>query len=181
MVERKKYYEKKLIGKGGENADELESCIQDIKMHYYRKTTQSKEYKKQIEEIKEGEAIIHVDFSENYKNKQQNKIKSAYYGQGQFSLYTVCIYMKEDKNVTCKSYALVTLENDHSCNVSFDLNNFLINKLKEKTKTYWSDGCASQFRSQYAFYMMMMISLIETYPSNDTFLKKIMEKEQLMV
>ena len=89
--------------------------------------------------------------------------------------------MIEDKKVTCKSYALITLENDHSCNVSFDLNNFLINKLKEKTKTYWSDGCASQFRSQYAFYMMMMISLIETYPCNDTFLKKIMEKEQLMV
>ena len=95
-----KYYEKNLMEKeGGEIADELESCIQDIKMHYYRKRTQSKEYKKQIEEIKEGEAIIHVDFSENYKDKQQNEIKSAYYHQGQFSLYTVCIYMVEDKNV----------------------------------------------------------------------------------
>ena len=32
-----KYYEKKLMEKeGGEIADELESCIQDIKMHYYR-------------------------------------------------------------------------------------------------------------------------------------------------
>ena len=29
---------------GGEIADELESCIQDIKMHYYRERTQSKEY-----------------------------------------------------------------------------------------------------------------------------------------
>ena len=54
-------------------------------MYYYRNRTQSKEYKKQIEEIKEGEAIIHANFSENYKNKQQNEIKSAYYGQVQFS------------------------------------------------------------------------------------------------
>ena len=69
-------------------------------MYYYRKRKQSKEYKKQIEEIKEGEAIIHVDFSENYKNKQQNEIKSAYCGQVQFSLYTMCIYMKENKNAT---------------------------------------------------------------------------------
>ena len=73
-----KYYEKKLMEKeGGEIADELESCIQDIKMHYYRKRTQTKEYKKQIEEMKEGEAITHDEFSKNYKNKQQNKIKSA--------------------------------------------------------------------------------------------------------
>ena len=154
-----KYYKKKLMEKeGGEIADELESCIQTIKMYYYRKRTQSKEYKKQIEEIKEGEAIIHVDFSENYKNKQQNKIKSACYGQGQFSLYTVCIYMKEDKNIACKSCALVTLENNHSCNVRFAFNNLLINKLKEETTIssikFWSDKCASQFCSQYAFYMM---------------------------
>ena len=44
----------------------------------YRKRTQSNEYK---------EATIHVDFSKNYKNKQQNKIKSAYYGQCQLSLH----------------------------------------------------------------------------------------------
>ena len=31
-----KYNEKKLMEKGGKIADELESCIQDIKMHYYR-------------------------------------------------------------------------------------------------------------------------------------------------
>ena len=62
-----KYYEKNWWKKNGEIADELESCIQDIK-----------EYKKQIEEIKEGEANIHVEFSKNHKNKQQNEIKSAY-------------------------------------------------------------------------------------------------------
>ena len=91
--------------------------------------------------------------------------------------------MKEDKNVTCKSYALVTLENDCSCNVSFALNKFLINKLKEETLIssikFLSDGCTSQFHSQYAFYMMTKfdrdISLQWYF-----FLKQIMEKEQLM-
>ena len=154
-----KYYEKKLIEKSGVAvADKLTACLKDIKMHYFRKRTQSNEYKKQINELKEGQAVIHVDYSENYKNKQQNEIKAAYYGQGQFSLFTVCIYMKENENITCKSYALVTLENDHSCNVSFALNNFLICKIKEDTTIssikFWSDGCASQFRSQFAFYMM---------------------------
>ena len=51
-----------------------------------KKNTKQGIQKKQTEEIKEGEAIIHVDFSENYKNKQQNQIISVYYVQGQFSL-----------------------------------------------------------------------------------------------
>ena len=60
----------------------------------YRKRTQSNEYKK---------LLFMLISPKSYKNKQQNKIKSAYYGQRQFSLQTVCIYMKEDKKVTCKS------------------------------------------------------------------------------
>ena len=54
--------------------------------------------------------------------------------------------MEENDQVTCKSYALVTLENNHSCNASFALNNFLINKVKEEAKItsikFCSDGCA---------------------------------------
>ena len=118
----------------------------------------SNKYKKQVDELKDREAIVHVDYSENYKNKQQNEIKSAYFNQGQFLLVTICICMKENDKVTCKSYALVTLENDHSCNASFALNNLLINKVKEEGKIFsikfWSDVCASQFCSQFAFYMM---------------------------
>ena len=139
-------------------AAEMKDNIMDIKMHYFCKRRQSNEYKKQIDELKDGEAIIYVEYSENYKNKQQNEIKSAYYGQEQFSLFTVCIYMKENEKVICKSYTLVTLENDHSCNASFALNNFLINKVKEEAKItsikFWSNGCASQFRSQFPFFMM---------------------------
>ena len=69
-------------------------------MHYFHKKTQSNKYKKQIDELKDGEAIIQVDYSKNYKNKQQNEIKSVYYGQEQFSLFTVYIYLKENHNIT---------------------------------------------------------------------------------
>ena len=46
-----------------------------IKRHYYRKRTQACEYKAQIAELGVGEAVVHVDYSENYKNQQQNEIK----------------------------------------------------------------------------------------------------------
>ena len=154
-----KYYEKKAQTKSGEELHAfLPIKLTELKGHYYRKRTQSAEYRRQIEQLAEGEVLIHVDYAENYKNKQQNEIKAAYYGQGQFSLYTVVVYMKVNGETKCKSFGLVTEENDHSCNVSFALNNFLINMLKAEhgitTIKFWSDGCASQFRSQFAFYML---------------------------
>ena len=69
-------------------------------------------YKKHLDELKDNEMLIHVDYSENYKNKQQDEIKSAFYGQGQFTIYTACIYVKHEGKNVCKCYTLVTLENE---------------------------------------------------------------------
>ena len=57
-----------------------------------------------------------------------NKVRSrvGYYGQGQFSLFTVGIYMKQNDDTVCKNHALVTPENDHSCSISFGPNNFIL-------------------------------------------------------
>ena len=99
--------------------------------------------------------VVHVDYTENYKNKQKNEIKAAYYGQGTFSLYMVVLYTKDGGVVKSRSFALVTVENNHSFNISYGLNEFILtlirNKVNIKHVKFWSDGCASQFRSQYAF------------------------------
>ena len=101
---------------------------------------------------------MYVNYSENYKNKHQNETKSAFYGQGQLTVYTACIYVNADGGVKCKNYALITLENDHSYNVSFALNDFLIKELQKiypiSAINFWCDGCASQFQNKYAFYMI---------------------------
>ena len=93
----------------------------------------------------------------NNKNKQQSEIKAGYYGQKQFSLFTVVIYMKQNDDTICKSYAPLTPKNDHSCNISFGLNNFILSMMQtdydNKTLKFWSDGCASKFCSQFAFFM----------------------------
>ena len=74
-----------------------------------------------------------------------------------FTLYSLHLHERKQK-VTCKSYTLVTLENNHSSNASFALNNFLINKVNEDVKItsikFWSNGCASKRCSQSALYMM---------------------------
>ena len=75
-----------------------------------------------------------------------------------FSLYTVVLYIKDSGAVKSRSFALVTHENDHSFNITYGLNKFLLtlirNEVNIKHVKFWSDGCASVFHSQYAFYMM---------------------------
>ena len=72
--------------------------------------------------------------------------------------FTVVVYIREGEDVAHKNYALATPENDHSCNINFGLNNFMISQISSDydihTIKFWSDGCALQFCSQYAFYML---------------------------
>lgn len=49
---------------------------------------QAGEYSRQIENLEDEEILVHVDYSENHKNKLRNKTKAAYYRHGNFSLYT---------------------------------------------------------------------------------------------
>ena len=108
----------------------LNEQIDYLKVHYYQKQIQDATYREHIKGLKDGELVIHVDYSENYKNKQQSEIEAGYYGQGQFSLFTVVIYMKQNDDTVCKNYALVTPENDHSCNISFGPNNFILSTMQ---------------------------------------------------
>ena len=122
-----KYYEKQLTENTGEEVkDLLNEQIDYVKVHYFRKRIQDATYREHIKGLKDGEFVIHVDYSKNYKNKQQSEIKAGYYGQGQFSLFTVVVYIKQNGDIVCKNYALATPENDHSCNISFRLKNFIL-------------------------------------------------------
>ena len=54
------------------------------------------------------EILIQVYYSENYTNKDQGQLQSAYFGQKSFSLFTACCYLKVDgvilnENVTATS------------------------------------------------------------------------------
>ena len=52
------------------------------------------------------------------------EIKFAFWGQGQFILFAACIYHRDTDEVKCKNFVRVTLENDYSCNVGYQLNNY---------------------------------------------------------
>ena len=66
-----KYYEKQLAENTGEEVKELlNEQIDYLKVHYYWKRIQETTYREHIKGLKDGKLVIHVNYSENYKNKQ---------------------------------------------------------------------------------------------------------------
>lgn len=52
--------------------------------------------------------LLHVDFAENYPNKQQQEIQSTYFGNAGFSIFAACCDVKESKMLKKHSIAIVT-------------------------------------------------------------------------
>ena len=46
---------------------------------------------------RQEEALVHVDYSENYNNAQQDEIQSAYSDQQNISIFASCSYYREAK------------------------------------------------------------------------------------
>ena len=75
---RDKYYEKVLCEQTGEEIyNMLETQIDEIREHYYRKHTQYATYQAQRDEPEEGEVVIHVDYSENFKKNNKMRYKQG--------------------------------------------------------------------------------------------------------
>ena len=68
-----------------------EQMVIELKEHIHRKRMQAAAYNSSKKNLKQGKAIVHVDYSESYNNKQQDKTQSAYFGQSTFSLFTACV------------------------------------------------------------------------------------------
>ena len=99
--------------------------ISNLKRHIYRKREQVASYNKQKDELKTGEALIHVDYRKSYNNTLQNEIKSAYFGQQNFSIFRSCsFYRQADKSDLAKIHiAVISESSNHYRIASFTCTN----------------------------------------------------------
>ena len=102
-----------------------------------------------------------MDYSENYKAKNQNEIQSAYFGGRTFTLFTACTYYKEDGRIKKLSVTVTTSASDKSRSTSMaGINKVVQYAMSEigvpTTKVFIaSDGCSAQFRSKFVFKLLM--------------------------
>ena len=66
----------------------LTSNIKELNQHIYTKAQQQQVYEHLKSNLRHDELILHVDYAENYENKQQDEVQSAYFGHTQFNIFT---------------------------------------------------------------------------------------------
>ena len=108
---------------------------------------------------------LHVNYSEYYKDKEQDEIQSAYFRHNSFSIFMACYYtrwvdvtlLNQDQDFTVTSEAT-----NHSRIAAFPSINLIIDSLQKFYSQFnnypvfyiWSDGCASRFWSRFVFALM---------------------------
>ena len=91
----------------------FKSQIKVLKEHILVKRVQNDAYNKHKAKFSDGDLLVHVNFTESYRNHQQNEIQSAYFGNQSFSLFTSCCYFKGATSEN-KSVVMVTENSDHN-------------------------------------------------------------------
>lgn len=144
-----------------------------MKYYLYVQIEQHKAYVNIKNNMGENEMLVHVNFAENYENKQQSEIQSPYFGHTTFSIFTACCYTRDSNGQIQKhNIALVTEASDHSRIAAHTLIIRVIEEVKLRvgftdgvTIHLWSDGCAAQFRSRFVFRLTTL------FPENYTVIR----------
>ena len=105
--------------------------------------------------------LVHVDFTVKYRNDQQNEIRSAYFENQSFLLFTSRCYFKvAASEIRNKSAVVVTKNSDHNRIASMSYLKKMIDTVEtECGKSFtnvvlWSDGMGTQFRSRFIFQLL---------------------------
>lgn len=97
-----------------EALDSLESKIPSFLQHVFVKRNQAKFFEEKIQNCKPKEAIVHIDFSENYSCFQQDEVQAAHWHQQQITLFPVAIWTRDPSgNITCTSHVIVSDDLSH--------------------------------------------------------------------
>lgn len=120
--------------------------------------------------LTEKDAIIHMDFSENYQTKYAEEIQAFHFGgsRQQISLHTVVTYTKDnaesDVKPTC--YCTMSTNLSHSPPAVWAHLQPILDKLPPTVENlhFLSDGPVTQYRNKTMFYILSN-NLQEFYPN----------------
>ena len=104
---------------------------------------------------------MEVDYSESYKNAEQNKIQSAYFGHSCFSIFTACCYYRTEEGDLMTYPAKISSDSrNHSRIAAFSCVNNILKVMEEKIDAIkkviaWSNGM--EFRSRFVFMLLSTI------------------------
>ena len=136
--------------------------IKTLKEHIYIKRRNLNAYHEIKASLSEKDLMIREDFTESYKNNQQDAIQSAYFGKQCFRIFAACFYAKgpNNNNVKNDNVIVVTKSSEHDRVAPMSCLQKVVHKIEHThEKTYenvcvWSDEMGSQFRSRCIFRLL---------------------------
>lgn len=136
----------------------LETFNKDIKAfkrHVYNFYYQYNQYKLCAENLKEYEALIHIDFSENYICKYHQEVQAKHFIKDQITLHTGVLYIKDQSP---KSFCSISPDNQHNPESIWAHLDPVLNYIKTTHTNisiihFFSDGPTTQYRQKKNFYL----------------------------
>lgn len=134
----------------------LAEQLDKLSPHSYIAKKQSEFLSQTQDSLKEGEAIVLLDFSENYTLQIQNAVQSYYWHQKQTTLHVAVAVFRHDGKIVTRNYVSLSdyLKHDTAAvhlymskviaHMKVDLP-FTIHKI-----IYFSDGCSGQYKNRYS-------------------------------
>nr|CAH7725040.1 unnamed protein product [Callosobruchus chinensis] len=118
------------------------------------------------ESLRENDAVVHMDFSENYSTKYSEEIQSFHFGgsRTQISLHTVVVYLQNSKNCT------VSTNLSHNVPAIWAHLKPVLEELPANIENinFLSDGPVTQYRNKLMFYVLAC-KMSEIWPNFITF------------
>lgn len=134
-----------------EALNKLKDMTIKFRLHCYIKNIQAHYFENTKERLLNNEAVMQIDFAENYALVQQDEIQSAHWSHRQVTIFTCCVWFVTDR----RCLAFVSDDMGHNKQAVWTLLNKIVDyiqqiKNNEITKLYiFSDNCAAQFKNKY--------------------------------
>lgn len=130
--------------------------MKKMKIHIFNFYYQYNKYRNCIDNLKDDEACIHIDFSENFTCKYHTEIQAMHFLKEQITLHTGVIYIKgEEKPISFCSISPDGQHNPEAIWAHLDpvLRHLKSNYPKICTIHFFSDGPTTQYRQKKNFYL----------------------------
>ena len=118
------------------------------------------EVPKKVEKVKiDSSTVLFLgDFAENYQFMIQRWSSGFYWNNSQWTLHPVVTYYQENDELKNISYCVISDDRKHDAALVYEVQKAILADLKCKlpgpsTSTYFTDGCAVQYKDWKYFYL----------------------------
>lgn len=136
----------------------MNSKLLKFKTHVFVKNEQTRFFTEKRESTSQTEAVLQLDFAENFAIISQDEVQSAHWRHNQATVFTACAWVSNSsQEVECHSYGIISDDLTHSKYCVWEFLRTVLTDIKENNKnltkvSIYSDGCAAQFKNRYNLF-----------------------------